>query len=136
MLVFNDEGQLLVQQRSDTQIWNVPSGSYEVGEEPAETAIREVYEETGLWVKPARLIGVYGGEEEIVTYPNGDKVGYITMVFMCEIVGGELSTDNDESLAVKFVSLDNLPEPFHPLHRIQLDHAKNRTEPYFYKSSN
>ena len=35
---------------------------------------RSVYEETGLKVRPTRLVGVYGGERLIHDYSNGDKV--------------------------------------------------------------
>lgn len=132
MVIFNDEGEILVQRREDDGLWNLPGGVYEPGEEIAETAIREAYEETNLIVNPVRLIGVYGGEAYLHTYPNGDEVAYINIAFVCEIVSGELKLDK-ESTALRFVLPDDLPEPFTDKHREVIVHAVTREadEPYF-----
>ena len=130
-LVFDDAGQVLVQKRRDITFWGLPGGYYEPGEEPAETAIREVYEETGLIVRPTRLVGVYGGDTFTYTYPNGDVVVAINIVFVCEIISGTLQGDSGESLDLRFVAADNLPEPFLERHLLLIDHALNRSEPYF-----
>lgn len=130
-LIFNDAGQILVERRLDDGLWNFPSGAYEIGEEPAEIVVREVYEETGLLVRPTRLVGVYGGHDFVRTYPNGDVVAYIGFVFVCEIVSGDLQLDSSESLELCWVDPLNLPEPFTEHHRPMLDHALNRTDTYF-----
>ncbi|WP_082380953.1 NUDIX domain-containing protein [Bacillus sp. CHD6a] len=46
--VFDEEGKLLLQQRSDNAQWGLPGGFMELGENIRETARREVQEETGL----------------------------------------------------------------------------------------
>lgn len=132
ILIFNDAGEVLVQRRTDDSLWNFPGGAYEPGEEIAETAIREAYEETGLLIKPVRLVGVYGGEDYIHTYANGETMAYINSVFVCEIVGGALQKDS-ESSALRFVQPDNLPEPFTDKHRELIVHAMTREadNPYF-----
>lgn len=104
---------------------------YDPGEEPAETAMREVYEETGLVVRPTRLVGVYGGEQFIHTYPNGDIVAFIDIVFVAEIVSGELKADENESLDLRFVPPNELPEPFLAIHWLVVEHALTRNTPYF-----
>ena len=116
-LIFDDNGHVLVQKRSDDGLWNLPGGLYEPGEEPAEIVMREVYEETGLIVKPVRLVGVYSGKEYCHTYLNGDRVAYVNLVFVCEIVSGELASDNDETTQLQFVPPQSLPEPFTEKHR-------------------
>lgn len=57
--IFNAQGEILLIQRKDDQLWAMPGGSFEVGETPAEAACREAWEETGLVVEPLRLAGVY-----------------------------------------------------------------------------
>lgn len=130
-IIFDDRGYVLVEHRRDDSLWNFPSGAYEVGEEPAEIIMREVYEETGLIVHPTRLVGVYGGDDFLRTYPNGDVVAYIGFVFVCEVVSGELQMDEAESLELCWVDPLNLPEPFTDHHRMMIDHALNRTKTYF-----
>jgi 8-oxo-dGTP pyrophosphatase MutT (NUDIX family) len=57
--VFNDQGEILLIQRKDDQLWAMPGGGFEVGEAPAVAACREAWEETGLAVEPLALVGVY-----------------------------------------------------------------------------
>ena len=130
-LIFNEVGEILVQQRHDNGAWNLVGGVYEVGEEPAETMIREVYEETGLIAEPTRLIGVYGGKNCLIIYPNGDRIAYINIIFECKIIGGNLNIHDTESLDLRYVSVDNLPQPFNENHAVLIQHALNRNEPYF-----
>lgn len=44
----SDDGRLLLQRRADTGEWGVPGGGWEDGETFAETAVREVREETAV----------------------------------------------------------------------------------------
>ena len=60
----------------------------ELGESPAETAIREAREEIGAEVRLKRLLGVLGGPDYEVTYPNGDRAAYVTAVYEAEIIDG------------------------------------------------
>jgi 8-oxo-dGTP pyrophosphatase MutT (NUDIX family) len=47
-IVLNDNGQILILKRSDDETWCFPCGWVDVQESPAQAAVREVYEETGL----------------------------------------------------------------------------------------
>jgi len=53
-LVFDDDGRVLIQQRTEPPemagLWEFPGGGIEDGEKPAETLIREMDEETGIRV--------------------------------------------------------------------------------------
>ena len=58
-----DNAILMVQHVEPTHTyWTLPGGGLEAGETPAEAAVREVREETGLSVRSVRLLweGVYG----------------------------------------------------------------------------
>jgi len=92
---------LLVQQRDDG-MWSTPGGSIELDETPADAVVREVWEETGLLVTPRRLFAVYGGPAFVVHYPNGDETQYVSTMFECELVSGELRTESDETRGARF----------------------------------
>lgn len=48
-VVYNQSGQVLVMQRNDDpEFWQSVTGTLESGEQPIETALREVLEETGI----------------------------------------------------------------------------------------
>ena len=98
-------GVLLVRQR-DTGRWTTPGGVIELNEVPADAVVREVWEETGVEVRPVRVLGVYGGPGFVVTYPNGDQSQYISVIFECEVISGTPRPDNEETSAVRFVTLD------------------------------
>ncbi len=107
-VVFDDAGRVLIQRRSDSGAWDLPGGIIEPGEEPAECAVREVQEETGLDVIPERIAGVQT-EAEIVRYPNGDLVQFLAIVMVCRAVGGRARVNDEESLEVGFFPTDALP---------------------------
>ena len=86
-------------------------------------------EETGLLVEPNRIIGVYGGPEYRVVYPNGDVVSYVTTVFECKVVSGEMAPDIEETLDVRYFSeaeLDSVQTL--PWTRVVLADAINQLE--------
>ncbi|MDX8402383.1 MAG: NUDIX domain-containing protein, partial [Mariprofundaceae bacterium] len=59
--VFDDDGRVLLLQRTETQsmagLWGFPGGKIEAGETPLESAMRELREETGLHGENWRLLG-------------------------------------------------------------------------------
>ena len=108
--VFNEKGEVLLQRRADSNKWGFPGGAIEIGETPQMTAVRELKEETGLDVEVGRLIGIYTDFD--MQYSNGDKAQSICVAFELTVVGGELSCDKDETLELKYFSLDNMPVLF------------------------
>lgn len=129
-IIRNEENKVLLHKRTDNQQWALPGGALEPGEEAAQTVIREVFEETGLEVVPIGFIGIYSGADSIFIYPNGDQVSVVNITFECKVVGGELSTDNDETLELEYFAFDELPTEIVAHHRIRIKHAYTRTEPY------
>lgn len=47
-VVVDDAGRVLLGRRADTGKWSLPMGAIDPGEQPADAAVREVYEETGV----------------------------------------------------------------------------------------
>ncbi|MCH5675144.1 NUDIX hydrolase [Streptomyces gilvus] len=107
-VVLDDEGRVLLGQRADNHRWALISGIPEPGEQPAVALAREVYEETGVRVAVERMIAVRSGKQ--VTYPNGDVCQFMDLCFRCRAIEGEARVNDDESLAVGWFSLDDLPE--------------------------
>ncbi len=108
-IVFNERDELLLIQRSDSGSWLYPTGWLDVGYTPAETAVKEVKEETGLLVEPERLMGVYDGRRR--RYPMHFHM--ISVMICCRLVGGVLSPHPLEVLEVGFFPFDQLPQPLH-----------------------
>jgi len=101
-LVRADGGRLLLVRTADDGSWTTPGGAIELDEAPATAVVREVWEETGLIVTPTRLFAVHGGPAFVVRYPNGDETQYISAMFECDVTGGELRPDGDETTAAAF----------------------------------
>ena len=106
-VVFDDAGRVLLGERSDTGRWALIAGVMDPGEQPAETIVREVYEETAVHVVPERVTSVL--TQPPIVYPNGDRCEYVDITFRCRAVGGEARVNDDESLAVGWFPLADLP---------------------------
>jgi ADP-ribose pyrophosphatase YjhB (NUDIX family) len=119
-IVRDQNGAILLVQTTDSGVWTTPGGVIEMDDTPADAVVREVWEETGLLVRPTRLIAVYGGPEFVVRYPNGDESQYISAFFECEIESGSLRPDRDETAAARFWTYEEARElPLSPwLHRV------------------
>ena len=119
-VVFDEAGRILLNERSDNGQWALIAGVMDPGEQPAETVVREVYEETAVHVVPERVTSVL--TQPTTTYPNGDHCEYVDITFRCRAIGGEARVNDDESLAVGWFALDDLP-PINDLVRHRIDCA-------------
>src|SRR3990170_989588 len=61
-VVYDDDGRILLVQRADSGVWLYPTGWADVGYSPAEVAVKEVYEETGIVCEPVRILTVFDGQ--------------------------------------------------------------------------
>jgi 8-oxo-dGTP pyrophosphatase MutT (NUDIX family) len=112
---------VLLQQRDDNHLWGLPGGAVDPGESLTAALLREVREETGLDVEPLRLVGVYSAPEhhQIVTYPDGSVIHYVSAAFECRVIGGAL-TCCAESLALEWFDPERLPADLLPMSRIRI----------------
>jgi ADP-ribose pyrophosphatase YjhB (NUDIX family) len=123
--VIFDEAQekALLTQRTDNGRWCLPGGRMEAGESAAEACEREVYEETGLTVRAKRLAGVYSNPDQLVIYPDGNKVFMVVLCFEAEVVGGELGL-SDETAAFGWFSVKEMDSlPMHADHQRRVEDA-------------
>jgi 8-oxo-dGTP pyrophosphatase MutT (NUDIX family) len=105
----DERGRLLLVRLIDTGRWATIGGAVEPDESPAEAAIREAEEEAGVTLRLGPVLAVLGGPEYRMTYPNGDQASYVVTVFGAEVVGGSPRPDGDETSAVQWWELDDLP---------------------------
>lgn len=98
------EGRVLMVRRRVSEgklSWQFPAGEVEPGESPADAAVRETKEETGLDVSAAKLLG------ERVHPATGRLMSYTA----CEVVSGTAHVADDEELAeLAWVAHDEIPE--------------------------
>lgn len=105
-VVGNDDGEILLVQRADSGVWLYPTGWADVGYSPAEVAVKEVLEETGIQVEPVRLLAVLDGMRLGFT-----RVPLYSLVFHCRMLGGELAAHPLECSSVGWFGEDDLPYP-------------------------
>jgi 8-oxo-dGTP pyrophosphatase MutT (NUDIX family) len=130
MLVVNDEDQILLQRRRDTGQWALPGGAQDFGETPAQCAIRECREETGITAEITGFLGIYSDPLHIVAYTDGE----VRQEFEITLIGRPISgapTENEEASDVAWFApadLDGLD--MHPTMRRQIDHYLTQKYPH------
>jgi 8-oxo-dGTP pyrophosphatase MutT (NUDIX family) len=105
----DDAGRLLLVRLIDTGHWATIGGAIEPDESPSESAIREAREEAGVSVELGAILGVLGGPDYRVTYPNGDRSAYVVTVFDATVIDGTPRPDEDETSDVGWFRPDELP---------------------------
>jgi len=106
-VVLDSDDNVLLGRRGDTGGWALPGGIIDPAEEPADAAVREIFEETAVLAVPERLVAVT--VSPLMTYPNGDRVQYLELTFRCRSVGGRARVNDTESLEVGWHPLGALP---------------------------
>lgn len=112
-LILDDAGRiLLVQERSDG-CWTLPGGWCDIGDSPAGAVVREVSEETGLACRAVQLLALF----DKLKHPHPPQLPHAHKAFfLCEVTGGQLLTETDETLGAAYFSLNALPAL--SLHRV------------------
>ena len=114
IFVYKD-GRVLLQKRKDNLCWGMSGGGgVEIGESVEDAAKRELFEETGIIAESLELLGVFSGEGMTYTYPNGDKVQIIGIVYVCQDFSGELLPDITETVELEWFDIDKIPHEINP----------------------
>lgn len=116
--VFDDASRLLLVDHADgTHRWGLPGGAIEPGEHPADAAVREVFEETGIEIEITGLAGVFSGPDAEVRYDNGDVTTYVTAVFTARPRQATVPRiDRDELADAAWFAVEELPASHLPRH--------------------
>lgn len=114
IIIRNEAGQILLQERTDRDKWGLPGGCQDLAEDLKVTALREAKEETGLEINPddLELIDILSGEERENSYPNGDIVFNNTVLYAVTISIDDVSTlkGDSETKRLRFFYPEEVPE--------------------------
>lgn len=113
--IIDADGRMLLIQRSDNGLWAMPGGAFEVGETPAEGAVREALEETGVACRPVALVGVFDSR-----YCGAASRHHLyQFVFLCEPLPEATIAPSHahEVLDVQWFSEQDLPTAISPGHQ-------------------
>lgn len=116
VIVRDEFGKILLQQRSDNGLWGLPGGCQDLGEKLETTAIRELYEETGIKAseEDLTLINTLSGESRKRSYPNGDVVYNNSSLYLIDVNSNDITIKADsESIKLEFFDVNNLPKNMH-----------------------
>ena len=128
VLVFNRSGRVFVASRADTPgAWQMPQGGIDKGEAPADAALRELREETGI-----TSVEIVAATEDWVTYDFPDEIlhaagrgkwrGQKQLWFACAFDGEDREIDvigaaDPEFDAWRWIDLEDVPKQIVPFKR-------------------
>ena len=114
IIIRNENGEILLQERTDRDKWGLPGGCQDLGEDLRVTATREAYEETGIKIDPKDiiLIDTLSGESRKNSYPNGDIVYNKTSLYLIDVTVDDISSlkGDSETKRLKFFNPNEVPE--------------------------
>ena len=112
VIIRNEEGKILLQERTDRNKWGLPGGCQELGENLRQTAVREAYEETGIELDSNKLILIdtLSGESIKNSYPNGDIVYNNTSLYLADITNNYKLKGDSETKRLEFFNTNDVPE--------------------------
>src|SRR5262245_2698990 len=100
-------GQVLLALARERNVWELIGGFIDPDESPQDAAMREATEELGVGVVLGDLLGVFGGPNLRVVYPNGDQISAVVVVFEADVFG-EFAPDGEEIDGVGWHSITGL----------------------------
>jgi len=110
-----EHNKLLILKRSSSDphkanIWEIPGGRLEPGEDPIKGLIRETYEETGLNILPEQPINTKH-------FTRDDNQEITMTIFLCKVLSGEINISEEHS------EFDHIP----------IENAKEKLSKFFHE---
>ena len=132
ILVENEKGQLLVEDRKDPDWPGIcfPGGHVEKGESFTESAVRETFEETGLTISDPRLVGVK-------QFQTKRDERYVVFFYRATKFSGTLtSSDEGEVFWIDRNELQNRTLVTDFMEMLRVFDSPDLNEFYYYKEDN
>lgn len=104
------EDTVLLEHRADNDSWGFIGGAVEIEETLRQGAARELREETGIIVEPARLalLDFFDDPMRIAQYPDGNIIRLLTAAFSTRLHTLPALVCSAESRALAFTTKDDL----------------------------
>lgn len=127
-MVRNSDGHILMLQRTDNDLWTIPTGGLKINDTIGHCGVRECREETGIEIEITGLVGIFSDPGHVIAYLRSGKVNEVRQpVNVClhgRPVGGTVSPAPDEARHVAWVPPENLDQmDIHPAIRARITHA-------------
>ena len=111
-VIIEMDNKILLEQRRDSDTWAIIGGGLKINETLLECAIREVFEETGIELREQNIqfYKIYDDPSRIASYPDGNVLRVITVVYRVRLNQYPKLICNEESRELKFFSKEELKE--------------------------
>ncbi|MET9382803.1 NUDIX domain-containing protein [Streptomyces sp. NPDC002928] len=96
-VVVDDAGRILLQRRTDNDMWALPGGAMNIGESLPDCAIRETHEETGYDVEIIGIVGTYTNPRHVFAYADGEVRQEFSICFLARPVAGQLAVSEEST---------------------------------------
>jgi len=111
--LFDEHDRILLVRRVDDDRWGLIAGWVDANESPEETVVREIAEEVGLVARVDRLVGVFARPPGV----DGNPHSVVSVVYLCDPVGGELLAQPHEVREIAWRNVDDVePSRWHHHH--------------------
>lgn len=117
--VIREDGRMLVIKRRDNGNWEPPGGVLELDETPQDGVVREVLEETGIYVEVEQLTGVYKNMAR----------GVVALVFRCK-PSSDKERPTSEATAVEWLAPDEIKKDMGDVYSVRLLDALDTNGPH------
>ncbi|ATL32760.1 NUDIX hydrolase [Streptomyces formicae] len=120
---FDASDRVLLVRREDNGLWALPGGVVEVGERPADAAVREAFEEVGLRAEAVALNGQYDSRSTGTNTP----FHVVHLVYACRVTDASALRVSAETDDFGWFSRDRVPR-LSPGHDVRVRDAFDRHE--------